>query len=386
MKLEDEVTQINQGFFLKEFSFSKNEFTPTQSSELQFSDHVIWIDDLLITFQIKERNDLHAHSKETEISWFKKKVVGKAIEQIRDTLDYLSKYQEINIRNGRGHTFNVISENIKEIHHIALYRPNELLPTEFKNKKFHYSKTAGFIHLLSADDYEGVCRTLITIHEFSEYLRFREKICGDFEVRVNSLPEQAIIGQFLYGDYEGEPDINFVRNLASLVQEVEKFDLLSIFQNFAEHITTEIDHYKYYQILKELVKLKRDELIEFKIRFDLCVEKSRQDEFALPYRMTIPRTNCGFVFVSTPKEQREFVATGIQNYTYAHKYDQKLNKCVGVAFFFDGHGYDILWCYLEDEWKRDEEMEKRLKKKFPFREVKEEAVIRYKFNAPKRFE
>lgn len=83
MKLEDEITEINQDFFLKEFSFSKNEFTPSQSSELQFSDHVIWLDDLLITFQIKERNISRIHSKETEISWFRKKVIGKAIEQIR---------------------------------------------------------------------------------------------------------------------------------------------------------------------------------------------------------------------------------------------------------------------------------------------------------------
>lgn len=101
--------------------------------------------------------------------------------------------------------------------------------------------------------------------------------------------------------------------------------------------------------------------------------------------MTIPRTECGFIFIVTPKEQREYIEVGIQNYTYAHKYDQKLDKCVGAAFFFDGQGYDILWCYLEEKWEHDDNMEKRLRKNSPFRDVKEEATIRYKFNVPKQF-
>ncbi len=31
----------------------------------------------------------------------------------------------------------------------------------------------------------------------------------------------------------------------------------------------------------------------------------------------------------------------LQNFTYAHKYDQKLNKCIGISFANDGEYFDV---------------------------------------------
>src|SRR5215213_10346193 len=162
MALENSISQINENIFFREFSFSRNEFTPRQESELEFADHVIWLDDLLITFQLKERDLSGSHTRETEINWFGDKVLRNATKQIRDTLRYLNTYEEINIANERGHIFNVVSGKIGKRINVVSYAPHDLLPKEYRSKKFHLSSTAGFIHLIPAYDYIELCQTLIT--------------------------------------------------------------------------------------------------------------------------------------------------------------------------------------------------------------------------------
>ena len=57
MLTENFLSGINDNIFLREFSFNKNKFNLNPQEEVEFADHVIWIDDLLIIFQLKERGD-----------------------------------------------------------------------------------------------------------------------------------------------------------------------------------------------------------------------------------------------------------------------------------------------------------------------------------------
>jgi hypothetical protein len=75
---------------------------------------------------------------------------------------------------------------------------------------------------------------------------------------------------------------------------------------------------------------------------------------------------------------------GLKNLTFAHKYDQKLNRCVGISFVKSNGGYfSIDWCFVDFQWSYDEEMERMLKESFPFREVKVEELLRYVFDKNK---
>src|SRR5215217_4206884 len=162
MTLETYLAGTNQNIFYKEFSFSKNQFTPPLASELEFADHVVWLDDLLITFQLKERNISGHHTIESEVKWFEKTVVGKGTKQIRDTLLYLNSFEEINITNEKGLVFNVGKAKLNNPINVVSYTPHDLLPTKYKRRKFHISATAGFIHLILIDDWVGICQSLIT--------------------------------------------------------------------------------------------------------------------------------------------------------------------------------------------------------------------------------
>ena len=388
MTLEEYASQINENIFLREFSFARNEFSPAQESELQFSDQVIWLDELLITIQLKERELSGKHTRQTEEKWFQKKIIGKATKQIRDTLDYLTRYREINITNGRGHVFNVSAARTNKPISVVSYAPHKLLPREYTRKKFHLSSTAGFIHLIPIEDWLEICHTLMTPAEIVEYLGFRQEISLEHESKVNELPEETLIGQFLYGTLDAEPALAFTKYLQLFVQAYDEFDMSHIWNRFGDRIVRIIEfsptrrvaeEHRYYDILKELAKLNRNELRLFKFRHDLCIEKCKTNELTRPYRFTSPRTGCGFVFIVITKEHTATTVNALQNFTAAHKYDQKLNKCIGISFANDGEYYDVGWCFQEEPWIYDAEMEQRLKEQFPFLEVKEEVIPRYKF-------
>jgi hypothetical protein len=388
MKLEQHLSQINENIFFKEFSFSRNKFLPAQETELEFADHVVWLDELLVTFQLKERELSGIHTQETEIKWFEKKVLGMATRQIRDTLRYLNTYDEIGITNERGHVFNVVAGKANQPIHVVSYSPHDLLPAAHRRKKFHFSETAGFIHLIPVYDWVGICQALITPAEIAEYLAFRQSVSVKHESRVNGLAEQALLGQFLYGTLDAEPDTSFTRYLRLFVLAHDEFDMSHILKIFADRIIKIIqisptravaEEHQYYQVLKELAKLNRNEMKAVKFRYDLCIEKCKDGEFELPYRITSPRTGCGFVFIVVTKDHVPTTVNALKNFTHAHKYDQKLNKCIGISFARDGEYYDVGWCYLEEPWIHDDEIEQKLREHFPFRPVKEEVIPRYRF-------
>ena len=139
MNLEELIAQLNANIFLKEFSFSKNNFTPKGSSELELADHVIWLDDLMIVYQFKERTGGKS-SVNSEKKWFEKKILQNAKNQIRDTLIYFKKYEdEIIIPNQRGHIFNMKFNQIKSFIKIIIHLSNKQLPEYYKNKKYYIS-------------------------------------------------------------------------------------------------------------------------------------------------------------------------------------------------------------------------------------------------------
>ena len=131
---------------------------------------------------------------------------------------------------------------------------------------------------------------------------------------------------------------------------------------------------------REMALLKRDELREFKTRFKLSMEKAKANEFALPYRIVVPRTGCGFVFIPLTSDLVHQRRTGLQNFTLAHKYDQQLAKCIGVSFSPDDDGwFSVEWCYMEFPWEQDDLMETQLRKNNPFRSVRTVQLQRYDY-------
>lgn len=380
MSFEKEISELNEYYFFREFTFSKNTFRPTPRQEAELADNIVWLDDLLIVYQLKERAAPEKTSPSTEERWFDRKVLKQATRQIRDTLAFLCEHEQIQLENHRGHTFRLSVSSIAAIHKVVCYLAHKDLPKTSRNRKFHRSRTAGVIHLIPVDDYLGLLRTLLTPPEVAEYLAFREKLIDKWEREIAELPEQALVGQYLNGYIDTRPSIEFVEYLAALDHRAEEWDMSGMIKQFPGRVYTHNEPTDYYRIVTEIAKLNRNELGEFKKRVQLSIDKARANTFVQPYRMAIPRTNCGFVFIPLVDELFEHKRQALLNLTYACKYDLKLPKCIGVSFAPEQEGwYSVEWCYMESPWERDAELDKKLRQDSPFRAVNTARLGRYSF-------
>ena len=250
MTFENELAALNEWHFFREFTYSNSTFRPVPSQEVELADSIVWIGNLLAVYQIKERKIRNASTVEAEKRWFERKVLRQATRQVRDTLAYLNDAGTIEIRNHRGHTFELDIRSIHELHKLIVYLPHDTLPESYRNFKYHRSRTAGVIHIIPANDYLGIVRTLLTPAEVVDYLSFREALIDKWETEIVEIPEPALVGQFLGGDIETQPSAEFVEYLQRLDHRSDEWDMSGIISKFPDRVTTDNEPTDYYPIVR----------------------------------------------------------------------------------------------------------------------------------------
>jgi hypothetical protein len=379
------ATELHSLLFLEEFVFAKNRFTPPAGSELELADAVVMLGDVLLIYQIKERNLEKAGDAESERRWFRDAVLKQAVRQIKDTLGYLRTYQEIEVPNERGRRFNLASSCFAEIIKIIVYLPAPNLPADCRAIRHYVSQTAGLIHIIDASDYVQVSRLLRVPEEVIRYFKHREMVLTRFRETCSDLPEPAIAGDYIGGTEGGIPTPESALHLRNLVDDEEEWNLAPFLRTLHDNFSVDDYNDDYYPIMLEFAKLPRSAWREVKRRILLCLEKVGKREFAKPYRMTDPTTGCGFVFVPVPPEisgdpeWANMRAQAIRNFAEAHKYDQRLSKCIGFMVRKDGEYFEIVWSLIAHDWCEDPEFQKRLNENFPLRPVQDAEIHGYHF-------
>lgn len=373
------VSEINFNVFFKEFTFNKNDFIGS-NDKLEFADNIVWLDRYFFIYQIKIRE---SQGDTDDSAWFENKVLRKAVKQIKSTIKYLHQYPSIRIKNERGHTIDISEARKITPRKIVIYTPGEKLPKEKRFLKFYESRKVGLIHLFDSEDYYWICRYLITPAEIDEYFEFREEFYLKHKLHLNRLPEQYLLGHFFETLSTDHIEPRYLNNFKEIKKEIIEFDISALIENFAKHIVTCQSETDYYKVLKEIAKLNRSEMAEFKMRFSLTWDMCRSNTFVKPYILYSPRTDCGFVFIPLPKDKSKHWKTSIDNFTQAFKYDRRATKCIGVLMMetvIDNQvSVDIYWEYLEFDWVYDEQFDYLLKTKYPFgKTITKEIFNRYK--------
>jgi hypothetical protein len=377
--------ELHSFLFLEEFVFSRNKFSPPIGTEIEFADAVVMLGDVLLIFQIKERFCGEAGDAVSERRWFTSKVIRKATKQLRNTVSYLNSYSEIRVPNERGHIFNLAAGAYADIVKLIVYLPAAELPAACRGIRHYLSKSAGFIHIVDARDYLQLSRTLCVPEEVVRYFRYREMVLTRFASACANLPEPAIAGHFIGGDVEVPPVVGSEAHLHRLVQDPQEWDLRPFTRELHRGLAVPGISDDYYDILIEFAKLPRSIWRKVKERIRLCIENVKQDELVKPYRIVYPHTDCGFVFIPVPSliaRRRDWEVIrlrSLHNFTAAHKYEQRLSKCIGILVAMSEDSVDIFWSLIEHEWIEDPEMQRALDQDFPLRPVKVVEESGYRF-------
>lgn len=377
---EKTVSQINMNVFFKEFTFSKNDFIELNSKQkLEFADNVVLLDNIFFIYQIKDR----ALTANDDEKWFDNKVLKKGVRQIKNTLDYLENHKGITIINEKGHKINISEAEKTTPRKIIIYTPSNSFPDNKRFIKFYESSEVGLIHLFHSEDYYWICKYLLTPAEIEEYLEFRESFYARQKLILNEFPEQYVLAHFIETLETDTIVPEYIDNLKIIDHEHKGFDISFLIKNFTKHIKLIKHETEYYPIIKEIAKLNRSEMAEFKQRFVLSMEKCKETDIVLPFHIYIPRTDCGFVFIPLSGSRSKYWKTALNNFTLAHKYAQKAFKCVGVVLFkslIDNENYfEVYWEYAEFTWEHDSALDSILKDDFPFRKSKIKQIAnRYK--------
>lgn len=213
-----------------------------------------------------------------------------------------------------------------------------------------------------------VCKFLITPTELDEYLKFRERIYLKHKNTITLYPEQYILGHFLNTDDESLIQEEYIETFSRLADDVQDFDVSGILNNFLEKIRRDEQKKStyYYSILAEIAILKRYELTEFKKRFRQIIEDVKSSNFSLPYRFTISRTGCGFVFIHLLQDKVDYWENALLKFTEIYKYKRQLNKCLGVLTYKKGEYYDINWIFIKSDWAYNKELAETVKNESEF--------------------
>lgn len=383
MTLEEFTAQLNGSTFWREFTFSKNQFSPRPGQELELADSFVWLGETAFMIQMKERSE-PKDDPEAERRWFKDAVLRKAVRQIKDSISFLKDHESISISNERGQRYDVGEKDLTHVEKIILYAAGAALPDDCRRIRHHVSQTAGFIHVFERADYAAVIRTLAVPEEVRRYLRYREHALVTLaEARIEVAEADALAA---YLNDEALPGPRSHEALYRLVDDAEKSDLTPIMNRLADHILSPESGGDYSRILLEFAKLPRSAWRLAKERLDLSIRQALNGEFVRPYRFHFPATDCSFMFSPMPPGMPTTGAageharrTGLQNYTAAAKYLAKASKGVGVLASKDGDHFHLDWCLVDYPWEQEPELEAHLEGGNPFGEVRERMVDGYYF-------
>ena len=364
MTLEEFTAQLNANTFWKEFTFSETRFFPRPKQQVELADGIVKIGPLALVFQLKERTEATS-DPETERQWFRRKVLGRATDQIKASLRYLAENEEIRLTNGQGHEIAVKGGNLEDIKKIVVFLPGRLLPEDCWATKFHVSTTGGFIHIVAAHDYLGILDRLRIPDDVRRYFEYREAVLPRLREAGTVVEEPDIMVAFL--SEKDLPQSGSVEELRAFVQDFDGFDLSNIMRDLQNHIVNPEKSMDYYRIMEEFARVPRSVWREFKTRLVISLEASRVRKPPRAFRFAFPKTDCTFMVASmdpdwpvTGADGTKMRTNAVVMFTEAAKYDLKTRVGVGLLISKDGENFQLDRCVVDEPWAVNPKMEELL--------------------------
>lgn len=375
---DSRVAKLHEFFFFREFTFANCTFD-TPSGEQEFSDILVYLGELCICVENKERASDASQTAGGLQSWLEGRV-KKALGQLKRTRAHINSGAEFRLRNAIGDEIGVQIPKSATIHYIILLEGLHDWNRVVSPIRIRASRSVDIVaHCILSLEYLAIVRTLITPAEIGEYLGFRARTLSKHSIESTFLPEECLLGQYISGKWTWYPEKGFELHFQSLKQNLEAWELGNFINSLRDTLIGGKND-NYYKIARELALLKRTDLQEFALRLRRSIEASKSRKLFGPFRF-VATNGTGFIFMAVPPDLAVHSETISSNNASVHKYDQRLDKCVALVVGPEGDGWHrLVWSYVEGPWKQSAMGEEMLLKYADLlTEVRSENRIPYTF-------
>lgn len=302
---EDEIIDTCSHLFLEDFVYSKLNFHKKNKNQKELADLILKLDNNIICFQIKRKNEVKTAKIHTErdINRTKKRIT-KALNQIKKSFNYL-KQGPRKVLNYYGIEQELyISEASKPQGVVILHLIGKEL-TAFKNQHVRFNKIKDIpTHIFLKEEFEFVAQMNDTLPDFINYLKCREQLFINGNLTDNFkeenlahlyISQRDIINEALKNPnkllvaYEGErsclevlKDTKAAFQSSYLIDEFIRHQHASIgftdFSSFSGSNIISQNEKSYITAVTELAKFDREERQGIATQILKCINQSNQSQ------------------------------------------------------------------------------------------------------------
>ena len=164
------LSAFAQMYFFKELVHNQLRFAEEGSTEKEVADLLLNLGDKIVAIQLKARNEAdNTGELEKEIKWLNHKCKD-AKKQVKDSIAYIQTGKLPSFSNERGQQIDIDPES--EILPLIIFM-NEDIGDKYDHILRKHSADGMDINCLSFEDFQIVCRELMTPIEIVDYLKWR---------------------------------------------------------------------------------------------------------------------------------------------------------------------------------------------------------------------
>lgn len=306
-KSEKLLSAVSEVYFFKELVQDDLCFIPKGDTEHELADLLINLGDLIIAIQLKARNETdQTTNQETELKWLAKKC-KVAKKQIKDTISFIMNGELPAFQNLSGNK--ILVRRDAEIISLIIFINSEI--KQYPHILNKHSSTGACVNCISFEEFQFVCRVLVTPIEIISYLEYRQRFYekhpnvdlfmytdeNDDIILAKPMNEEALVLQFLAMEY----NVKKVFENESYLTEFQVF-----LHKLPKHTVVKSEENANYFILLFLAHLSRIEIKEFLKRVDLAIESSRDSKYGIVG--STRRTDNKYVVFYVASEQNEKIS------------------------------------------------------------------------------
>lgn len=298
---EKVLSAFAQMYFFKELVQDQLQFTEDGSTEKEVADLLLNLGDIIVAIQLKARSDADkTEDQEKEIKWLNHKCKD-AKKQVKDSIMHIRTGNLPAFENERGQYISIDPD--ANIIPLVIFM-NEDIGDKYDHVLRKHSEDGMDINCLSFQDFQTICKELLTPIEIVEYLRWRLSFyqnngnvnisifMGDDDSVLFTKPAsgEALVHQFLAEQYG-------IKHAKEMEPYVAPFQWM--LHNLPERVVAEsIDNSSYPMILF-FSHFDRTEIKAFEERISRALESAKRGEYTIVGSLRNTLRKYVIFFVST---------------------------------------------------------------------------------------